>query len=454
MTSPKLLLALMATVASVQAAPQINEREVVGEVIQSLGPAIQQALASLGSSSSSSSSNFGSSPIVSRVSSTSSASRPQTSRRISINNPRLGPPALGTGLPPGVSRSDWTPSVSLVSSSAVSSGPSVSSVTSSVVSQLQPSIAAAVAEALKASSRPVSRPQASKPQTIREEPNYGPAKYNFGYKVADEESQAYINHQESREGNDVTGSYNYVNPAGALVTVNYEAGVDGFSQTRDVEQGAVQMRNIPGAWTGPLADVDEVAPVSNNRASVSSSSSQLSQEALISQILSTIQPKITSAVQGALSSSSQTAGRRTVVQQVAPAPAVRVAAPRPVASVSSSSSSQLSQEALISQILSSIQPKISSAVQGALSSQTADRRTVVQQVAPVPRPAVRVAAPRPIASRPRPGVIAPSTRRVQSSSSSSRGAQSSPSRGSGLGDVFGNGETSVKFATPQFQFEF
>jgi len=370
------------------------------------------------------------------------------SRRIAINNPRLGPPALGTGLPPGVSRSDWeVPSISSVS--AVSSGPSVSSVTSSVVSQLQPSIAAAVAEALKASSRPVSRPQAVK---AVEEPNYGPAKYNFGYKVADEESQAYINHQESREGNDVTGSYNYVNPAGALVTVNYEAGVDGFSQTRDVEQGAVQMRNIPGAWTGPLADVDEVAPVSNNRASVSSSSSsQLSQEALTSQILSTIQPKITSAVQGAISASSKTAGRRTVVQQVAAVPqpqAVRVAAPRPVASVSSSSS----QEALISQILSSIQPKISSAVQGALSSQTAGRRTV-QQVAAAPT--VRVAAPRAIASRPRPGVIAPSSRRVQSSSSSSRGVQSSStSRGSGLGDVFGNGETSVKFATPQFQFEF
>merc|ERR1719472_433412 len=63
MTSPKLLLALMATV-SVQAAPQINEREVVGEVIQSLGPAIQQALASLGSSSSSSSSSSGCSLTV------------------------------------------------------------------------------------------------------------------------------------------------------------------------------------------------------------------------------------------------------------------------------------------------------------------------------------------------------------------------------------------------------
>merc|ERR1711990_869711 len=151
-----------------------------------------------------------------------------------------------------------------------------------------------VAEALKASSRPVSRPKV--PSKAVEEPNYGPAKYNFGYKVADEDSQAYINHQESREGNDVTGTYNYVNPAGALVTVNYEAGIDGFSQTRDVEQGAVQMRNIPGAWTGPLAGVDEIpqtperaTTISNNRARVSSSSSQVSQEALIAQILSTIQ---------------------------------------------------------------------------------------------------------------------------------------------------------------------
>jgi len=352
MTSPKLLLALMATV-SVQAAPQINEREVVGEVIQSLGPAIQQALASLGSSSSSSSSSsgFGSSPVAGRVSSTSSVSRPQTSRRNTF-----------VSAPTGVTRS--------------ASGPSVSSVTSSVVSQLQPSIAAAVAEALKASSRPVSRPQATSSKAV-EEPNYGPAKYNFGYKVADEESQAYINHQESREGNDVTGSYNYVNPAGALVTVNYEAGVDGFSQTRDVEQGAVQMRNIPGAWTGPLAGLEEPTSV-----------------------------------------------------------------PATTSSVSSRSSSQVSQEALIAQILSSIQPKISSAVQGALSSQTAGRRTVAV-AAPRQQP-VRVAAPRPIAPRPRPGVVAPSSRRV---------APTSSSRGN-LGDVFGNGETSVKFATPQFQFEF
>merc|ERR1712223_1321634 len=101
-------------------------------------------------------------------------------------------------------------------------------------------------------------------------------------------------------------------------------------------------------------------------------------------------------------------------------------------------------EALIAQILSSIQPKITSAVQSAISAPAQNnRRTVIQ----APRQAVRVAAarpiaPRPLAPRPRPGVIAPS-RRVATSTSNS-----------GLSDVFGNGETSVKFATPQFQFEF
>ena len=167
MINPKLLLALMATAA--HAAPQVNEREVVGEVIASLQPAILQALASIGSSSSSSSS-ISSAPVVGRLSS--SVSRPQTSRRTTF-----------VTAPTAVTRS--------------ASVPSISSVTSSVVSQLQPSIAAAVADALKASSRPVSRPLVTSVKAV-EEPSYGPAKYNFGYKVADEESQAYINHQESR----------------------------------------------------------------------------------------------------------------------------------------------------------------------------------------------------------------------------------------------------------------
>merc|ERR1712037_321648 len=87
-----------------------------------------------------------------------------------------------------------------------------------------------------------------------ETPEYenGPAEYNFEYKVADDEQQNYIARQESRDGDTVTGSYNYVNPAGTLVTVNYEAGPDGFKQETSEQKGAVQMRNVPVGWDGPL----------------------------------------------------------------------------------------------------------------------------------------------------------------------------------------------------------
>ena len=61
----------------------------------------------------------------------------------------------------------------------------------------------------------------------------------------------------SRDGDIVTGSYNYVNPAGTLVTVNYEAGPDGFKQETSEQKGAVEMRNVPVGWDGPLAGVDD-----------------------------------------------------------------------------------------------------------------------------------------------------------------------------------------------------
>merc|ERR1712107_345154 len=105
----------------------------------------------------------------------------------------------------------------------------------------------------------------------------GPAEYNFEYKVADDEQQNYIARQESRDGDTVTGSYNYVNPAGTLVTVNYEAGPDG--------------------WDGPLAGVDDQAVSSGVSASRSTSTSQSD---LIAKILASLQPRITPAVQSAI----------------------------------------------------------------------------------------------------------------------------------------------------------
>ena len=72
----------------------------------------------------------------------------------------------------------------------------------------------------------------------------------------------------------MTGSYNYVNPAGTLVTVNYEAGPEGFKQETSEQKGAVEMRNVPVGWDGPLAGVDDQAVSSGVSASRSTSTSQ------------------------------------------------------------------------------------------------------------------------------------------------------------------------------------
>merc|ERR1712227_961523 len=118
-------------------------------------------------------------------------------------------------------------------------------------------IAAAVAQALAGSRRSSSVSLGS----ANREPEYadGPAEYNFEYKVADDEQQNYIARQESRDGDTVTGSYNYVNPAGTLVTVNYEAAPEGFKQETSEQKGAVEMRKVPVGWDGPLAGVDDQA---------------------------------------------------------------------------------------------------------------------------------------------------------------------------------------------------
>ena len=106
------------------------------------------------------------------------------------------------------------------------------------------------------------------------------------------------------------GSYNYVDPTGALVTVTYQAGPEGYTENREVQEGAVQIeaRNIPQPWTGPLAGVSSSSSASSGSTSSGSTSSgsSLSQSDLIAQILKAIQPQISSAVQSAIGSRSTT----------------------------------------------------------------------------------------------------------------------------------------------------
>merc|ERR1712242_624216 len=144
--------------------------------------------------------------------------------------------------------------------------------------------------------------------------------YNFEYKVAEDEENTYISRNEERNGNELTGSYSFIDAAGALVTVDYTAGVDGYAETRTKEAGKVTMKAVP-AWDGPLAGVDDIPEAtgavavakgssssrfgssSGSRSSSaisSSSSSSRSQSDLIAQILAALTPQINSAVAAAL----------------------------------------------------------------------------------------------------------------------------------------------------------
>merc|ERR1712210_394808 len=139
-----------------------NERQVVGQVLTQLTPAIQQAISSIGIGSSSRS--VPSSRFSGTTGFTSSSSGLGSSRSSGLSSSRFSGATGSSGL----------------SSGSRNSGASVSGITSSVVSQLQPSIAAAVARALAGSRRSSSVSLGSANRTP-ETPEYenGPAEYNF-----------------------------------------------------------------------------------------------------------------------------------------------------------------------------------------------------------------------------------------------------------------------------------
>merc|ERR1739838_1000754 len=155
---------------------------------------------------------------------------------------------------------------------------------------------------------------------------YADPVYNFEYKVADDEEKTYISRNEERDGNELTGSYSFIDAAGALVTVDYTAGVNGYAETRTKEAGKVTMKTVP-AWDGPLAGLDDVSgasgavavakgssssrfgsssgsrsstAISSSSVDLRSSSSSSSQSDLIAQILAALTPQINSAVAAAL----------------------------------------------------------------------------------------------------------------------------------------------------------
>ena len=121
----------------------------------------------------------------------------------------------------------------------------------SVVSSLQPAIAQAVAEALRG------QEAAQAPPAQASSSSDSLAAYQYEYKIASDQTQTYISQQERRDGTQVSGVYSYVDPTGAIVTVNYEAGKEGYQETRQRQEGAVQIRAQPAAAVaGAGAGVD------------------------------------------------------------------------------------------------------------------------------------------------------------------------------------------------------
>merc|ERR1711934_63111 len=192
-------------------------------------------------------------------------------------------------------------------------------IVSNVVLALQPSIAEAVAAALKSSSvssrpRPVvSTNSLSNAVSVNSvEENYGPAQYNYEYKVAAKEDQTYISQNEQRDGDSVTGSYSYVDPNGDLITVNYEAGPMGYTATTDKREGFVAIKERKSGVKGSGSAKASSRGSSFSQTS-SSASSSLNQADLIARIISSLQPQIQSAVSYALRPSARSTP--TLVEQ-------------------------------------------------------------------------------------------------------------------------------------------
>merc|ERR1711997_1321686 len=162
-------------------------------------------------------------------------------------------------------------------------------VVTSVITSLTPSISRAVEEALaavaaagqaaaeKAAAEQAAAAAAAEKNSFDSQVSadlgpYVDPVYNFEYKVADDEERTYISRNEERDGNELSGSYSFIDATGALVTVDYTAGVNGYAETRTKEAGKVTMKAVP-AWDGPLAGVEEASgAVAVAKGSTSSSS--------------------------------------------------------------------------------------------------------------------------------------------------------------------------------------
>ena len=169
--------------------------------------------------------------------------------------------------------------------------------------------------------------------------------YAYSFQVADDEEQTYIAKEENRDGDDVVGSYQYVDANGALVRVTYRAGINGYTEEREVQDNFVTIRarpavqrrvttsnvgatrtttsnNINSGLVGSV--VRRIAPAVQRvvTTETSSSSSSNNNGDLVARILAQLTPFIRQTVSNSLTG-GQTTTTTTRRIAAAPAPAVQ-----------------------------------------------------------------------------------------------------------------------------------
>merc|ERR1712106_732299 len=90
--------------------------------------------------------------------------------------------------------------------------------------------------------------------------------YNFNYKVADDLEQTYISRDEARDGENVRGSYSYVDPLGSLITVTYTAGLVGYQETSEIQENSITINQRPANRATVSVDISANSRLQAQRA--------------------------------------------------------------------------------------------------------------------------------------------------------------------------------------------
>merc|ERR1712029_219998 len=162
--------------------------------------------------------------------------------------------------------------------------------------------------------------------------NGPPMPYSFSYNVAGDETQTYMAREEESDGTTVTGSYSYVDPTGALITVTYTAGVMGYTETRERQEGYLGLRPQSSSSSSKRITSSSSSTGSGSNRFSSSTSSQgqqqltttllkkktVDQDALIAKIIAALQPQLSTIVDNSIDEFETVTEEKTVTVEKLP----------------------------------------------------------------------------------------------------------------------------------------